>query len=90
MMNVNPIPPSPTPGRSGMGLTRRKLFWSLGLAIPLVSLSAGFALWKSRPARRLPGSGQATSSALQHTRLATRAAFEGKLARARGSRRGLG
>ncbi|WP_375773787.1 tetratricopeptide repeat protein [Archangium gephyra] len=82
-MNVNPVPPSPTPGRSGTGLTRRKLFWSLGLAIPLVSLSAGFALWKSRPARRPPDSGLALSSAVRHTRLDTRAAAAGELERAR-------
>ncbi|HYO69671.1 MAG TPA: hypothetical protein VEU33_26705 [Archangium sp.] len=66
-----------------MGLTRRKLLWSLGVAAPLLTLTGGFALWKSRAARRLPDSGQALSRALDHTRLATRAAVAGDLLRAR-------
>lgn len=82
MTNVNPVPPSPTPGSSGTGITRRKLLGFLGLATPLAALTGGFALWKSQWARRPPESGLASSSALLHTRLATRAAFEGELERA--------
>lgn len=66
-----------------MGMTRRKLLGYLGLATPLVALPAGFVLWKPSSARRPPGSEQEISSALQHTRLATRAAVEGELERAR-------
>lgn len=64
-----------------MGMTRREI---LGLATPLVTLTASFAVWRARSARRPPGFGQATASASRHTRLATRAAFEGELERARG------
>lgn len=82
-MNIHPVPSSPTPGSSGTGMTRRKLLWSLGVVTPLVTLTGGFALWKSRAAPRPPDSGLALSSARQHTRLATRAAAAGELERTR-------
>ncbi len=47
-----------------MGMTRRKLLWSLGLATSLFAVSRSSSLWSSRSARRPPDSEVTTARAL--------------------------